>query len=188
MILLIDNYDSFSYNVYQLIGSVNSNIRVVRNDGISVEEIRSLHPSHLVISPGPGRPEDAGICEEAIRKLAGIIPILGICLGHQAICQVFGGKITYAGEMVHGKQSLVRLDTAGKLFWGMEPEIRVARYHSLTADPGTLPDALKVTAQTADGVIMAVEHKSLAVYGVQFHPESVLTPEGPVIIENFLRQ
>lgn len=188
MILLIDNYDSFSFNVYQLIGSINSDIKVVRNDEMSVEEMRSLHPSHLVISPGPGRPEDAGVCGEAVRRLAGSVPILGICLGHQAICQTFGAQITYAGELVHGKQSLVRLNPAGKLFAGLGPEIKVARYHSLTADPGAFPEALRITAQTADGTIMAVEHRNLAVFGVQFHPESVLTPDGCKIIENFLNQ
>lgn len=186
MILLIDNYDSFSYNVYQLVGSVDPDIRVVRNDCITIEQIRTWNPSHIILSPGPGRPEDAGICEQAIEAFAGQIPILGICLGHQAICEVFGARIGYAKKLMHGKQSVVDLDNTSKLFLGMKREMTVARYHSLAADPFTMPDCLKVTARTADGEIMAVEHKEYAVYGVQFHPESVLTPEGRKIIENFL--
>lgn len=186
MILLIDNYDSFSYNVYQLIGSVDPDLRVIRNDELTLEEIEALSPSHIVLSPGPGRPGDAGICEDVIRHFQGKIPILGICLGHQAICEVYGAEITYARELMHGKQSVVTLDTGSKLFAGMEREITVARYHSLAANPDTLPDCLRVTAATQDGEIMAVEHREYPVYGVQFHPESVLTPRGKAIIENFL--
>lgn len=186
MILLIDNYDSFSYNVYQLIGSVDPDLRVIRNDELTLEEIEALSPSHIVLSPGPGRPGDAGICEDVIRHFQGKIPILGICLGHQAICEVYGAEITYARELMHGKQSVVTLDTGSKLFAGMEREITVARYHSLAANPDTLPDCLRVTAATQDGEIMAVEHREYPVYGVQFHPESVLTPKGKAIIENFL--
>lgn len=186
MILLIDNYDSFSYNVYQLVGSVNPDMKVVRNDVMTVEEIAALAPSHIILSPGPGRPSDAGICEEVIRYFAGKVPILGICLGHQAICEVFGAEITYAKELMHGKQSVAALDNTSLLFLNMEREITVARYHSLAAAPDTLPKCLRVTARTMDGEVMAVEHVDYPVYGVQFHPESVLTPDGRQIIENFL--
>ena len=187
MILLIDNYDSFSYNVYQLTASVNPDIRVIRNDEMTVEEIVALDPSAILLSPGPGKPCDAGVCEEVIRYFAGKVPILGICLGHQAICEVFGATVTYAGRLMHGKQSVARLDTDSALFKGMEREITVARYHSLAAAPDSLPDTLRVTALTDEGEIMAVEHREYPIYGVQFHPESVLTPEGCQIIENFLR-
>lgn len=186
MILLIDNYDSFSYNVYQLTASVEPDVKVVRNDEMTVEEIRALAPTHIILSPGPGRPSDAGICEEVIRCFAGQIPILGICLGHQAICEVFGASITYAKQLMHGKQSAAFLDTDSTLFRGMKREITVARYHSLAAELPPELDTLKVTARTYDGEIMAVEHEKYPVYGVQFHPESVLTPEGYQIIENFL--
>lgn len=186
MILLIDNYDSFSYNVYQLAASVEPDVRVVRNDSVTLEEIEAMEPSHIILSPGPGKPADAGICEEAIRHFAGKLPILGICLGHQAICEVFGAKVTYANRLMHGKQSIAKLDTDSALFRGMAKEITVARYHSLAAAPDSMPEALKVTALTADGEIMAVEHKRHPVYGVQFHPESVLTPEGCRIMKNFL--
>ncbi len=188
MILLIDNYDSFSYNVYQLVGSVEPDVRVVRNDSITIGEIEALAPSHIILSPGPGRPAEAGICEEVVRSFAGKIPILGICLGHQAICEVFGARVTYAKKLMHGKQSTATLDNESVLFQGMAKEITVARYHSLAAAPDTIPEDLKVTAVTADGEIMAVEHRKYAVYGVQFHPESVLTPEGKGIIENFYRR
>lgn len=186
MILLIDNYDSFSYNVYQLIGSVNPDIRVIRNDELTVAEIEALHPSHIIISPGPGRPADAGVCEEAIRYFAGKIPIMGICLGHQAICEVFGATITYARQLMHGKQSVAQLDTTSPIFKDMPERMTVARYHSLAADPASIPDCLRVIARTADGEVMAVQHRDYPVYGVQFHPESVLTPEGAGIMENFL--
>lgn len=187
MILLIDNYDSFSYNVYQLTASVCPDVKVIRNDAMTVEEIEALSPSHIILSPGPGRPENAGICEEVIRRLAGKIPILGICLGHQAICEVFGAKVTYAKELMHGKQSVAELDTDSRLFRGMENKMTVARYHSLAAEAESIPEGLKITARTPDGEVMAVEHREFPVYGVQFHPESVLTPEGRKIMENFLR-
>ena len=187
MILLIDNYDSFSYNVYQLVGSVNPDIRVIRNDECSVEEIRVMNPSHIILSPGPGRPDKAGVCEEVIRALGGKIPILGICLGHQAICEVAGATVTYASHLMHGKQSLATLDTDSVLFRGMKKVITVARYHSLVADPQTIPAELKVTAVTEDGEVMAVEQTEKQIYGVQFHPESVLTPDGRQIIVNFLQ-
>lgn len=186
MILLIDNYDSFSYNVYQLTAAINPDLRVIRNDELTMEEIEEMAPSHIMISPGPGKPADAGICEEAIRHFAGTVPILGICLGHQAICEAFGGKITYARQLMHGKQSVAELDTESLLFRGMEPLTTVARYHSLAAEPDTIPFCLKITARTEDGEVMAVEHRDYPVYGVQFHPESILTPEGKRIIENFL--
>ncbi len=186
MILLIDNYDSFSYNVYQLVGSVNPDIKVIRNDEMTLEEIKALAPSHIILSPGPGRPADAGICEDVIRHFGASIPILGICLGHQAICEVYGATITYAMELMHGKQSVAKLDTESKLFKGMEENITVARYHSLAADPDTMPACLQVTARTPDNEVMAVSHKEFPVYGVQFHPESVLTPKGKEIMERFL--
>lgn len=186
MILLIDNYDSFSYNVYQLIGSVNPDIKVIRNDEMTVEEIEALCPSHIIISPGPGRPSGAGICEEVIRYFAGKLPILGICLGHQAVCEVFGAEITYAKRLMHGKQSVVSLDTDSRLFRNMKKEMTVARYHSLAAEQKDFPHCLMVTARTPEGEIMAVEHREYPIYGVQFHPESVLTPEGRRIMVNFL--
>lgn len=188
MILLIDNYDSFSYNVYQLTASVAPDVKVVRNDELTVEEIEGLMPSHIILSPGPGKPVDAGICEEVIRHFAGKVPILGICLGHQAICEVFGATVTYAKELMHGKQSTTVLDTDSVLFQGMNREITVARYHSLAAAPDTMPEILRITARTEDGEIMAVEHKDFPVYGVQFHPESVLTPDGAEIMENFIKR
>ena len=153
----------------------------------AVEEIEALAPTHIILSPGPGKPSDAGICEDVIRAFGGKVPILGICLGHQAICEVFGAAVTYAKQLMHGKQSVAKLDTDSVLFRGMEQEITVARYHSLAADPDTMPDCLRVTANTCDGEVMAVEHTEYPVYGVQFHPESVLTPEGRQIMENFLR-
>lgn len=187
MILLIDNYDSFSYNVYQLTASVDPDVKVIRNDEMTVEEIEALGPDRIILSPGPGRPADAGVCEDVIRYFAGKVPILGICLGHQAICEVFGATVTYAKELMHGKQSKAALDVNSVLFQSMPGEITVARYHSLAADPKTMPEALTVTARTADGEIMAVEHKEYPVYGVQFHPESVLTPDGLQIMENFVK-
>ena len=187
MILLIDNYDSFSYNVYQLVGQIESDIKVIRNDELTVEEIEALKPSHIILSPGPGKPADAGICEEVVRKLSGKIPILGICLGHQAICEVFGANVTYAKQLMHGKQSVVSLDTDSQIFLGMEPKQKVARYHSLAADKETIPNCLKVTAVTEDGEVMAVEHREYPVYGLQFHPESVLTTGGEKMMANFLK-
>lgn len=186
MILLIDNYDSFSYNVYQLIGSINPDIKVIRNDELTITEIEALNPSHIIISPGPGKPSEAGICEEVIKYFAGKKPIMGICLGHQAICEVFGATVTYAKQLMHGKQSVARLDNSSVLFKGMDDKMTVARYHSLAAKEDTIPDCLKVTATTDDGEVMAVEHRDFKVYGVQFHPESVLTPDGKKIMVNFL--
>ena len=186
MILLIDNYDSFSYNVYQLAASIEPDIKVIRNDEMTVEEIQALSPTHIILSPGPGKPSEAGVCEDVIRYFAGKIPILGICLGHQAICEVFGVTVTYAKRLMHGKQSKIWLDVSSVLFQGMEKEIAAARYHSLAAVPNAMPEALWVTARAEDGEIMAVEHREYPVYGVQFHPESVLTPKGKHIMENFI--
>ena len=186
MILLIDNYDSFSYNLYQLIGSVDTDIRVIRNDALSAEEIIKLSPSHIIISPGPGRPKDAGVCEELIAKAAGMIPILGVCLGHQAICETFGATVTYAKKLMHGKKSTAVLDTDSRLFKGLPKENEVARYHSLAASEEDFPSCLEITARTREGEIMAVQHKEHAVYGVQFHPESILTQNGRQMIVNFL--
>lgn len=186
MILLIDNYDSFSYNLYQLTGSVESDIKVIRNDEYTIEEIEKMEPDALIISPGPGRPEDAGVCIDAIKYFAGKMPILGVCLGHQAICEAFGGRVTYAKELMHGKQSKVYQGGSGRLFKGMGPEFKAARYHSLSAAAEDLPEVLMVTAEAEDGEIMAVEHREYPVFGVQFHPESVMTPEGRKMIENFV--
>ena len=187
MILLIDNYDSFSYNVYQLIGSIDPDIKVIRNDELTVNEILALAPSHIIISPGPGRPCDAGVCEDVIRAAAGKIPILGICLGHQAICETFGAEITYAKQLMHGKKSVITFDSS-PMFEGLNGEIEVARYHSLAASDKNFPaDTLRITARTSDGEIMAVEHKEFPVFGLQFHPESILTQNGKKIVENFLK-
>ena len=186
MILLIDNYDSFSYNLYQLIGSIEPDIKVIRNDELTVDEIRKLSPDKIILSPGPGRPEDAGIITDAVKELGDEIPILGVCLGHQAICQAFGAVITYASQLMHGKQSEAILDTDTPLFAGCPEKTLVARYHSLAADKNTIPDCLKITAETADGEIMAVQHKERMIFGVQFHPESIMTPEGAKMLKNFI--
>lgn len=186
MVLLIDNYDSFSYNLYQVIGTLQPDIKVIRNDELTVEEIEELAPSHIVLSPGPGKPKDAGICEDVVRRLGGKFPILGVCLGHQAICETYGATITYADRLMHGKQSEITVEPETKLFRGLERQIKVARYHSLVADKKTIPEELLVTAVTKEGEIMAVAHKEYEVYGVQFHPESILTPEGKQMIANFL--
>jgi len=226
VILLIDNYDSFSYNLYQMAGMINPDVRVIRNDERSVDEIRKLAPERIIISPGPGRPADAGICEELIIKMAGELPILGVCLGHQAICEAFGGKVGNARRLMHGKQSEAEVDLESLIFRGLGPEmgtsagsvdyprgsgfatgngagisvtefgtgnsgenapvrIKVARYHSLIAVNSQLPDCLRVTARTDEREIMAVEHRDYPVYGLQFHPESILTPQGEVMLRNF---
>jgi anthranilate synthase component 2 len=186
MILLIDNYDSFSYNLYQCIGALNPNIKVARNDEISADDIKLSAPEKIVISPGPGKPSDAGICIDVINKLHADIPILGICLGHQAIYEAFGGTVSYASRLMHGKSSEVTVDNGNPLFKGLPPVIQAARYHSLAGIESTLPDALRIIAETKDKEIMAVCHKNYPTYGVQFHPESILTPQGKVIIENFI--
>lgn len=186
MILLIDNYDSFSYNLYQLLGIINPEIKVIRNDEMTITEIENLNPTHIILSPGPGKPRDAGICEEVVKKLGGKIPILGVCLGHQAICEVYGATVTYANTLMHGKQSNTKINKKSKLFQDLEEEIKVARYHSLAAKKESIPEELLVTAIAEDGEIMAVEHKEYPIYGLQFHPESILTPEGKRILENFM--
>lgn len=186
MILIIDNYDSFTYNLYQLVGAFRPDVRVIRNDEMSVAEIAKLDPSHVIVSPGPGRPGDAGICEEAVLALAGHVPILGICLGHQAICEAFGAEITHAKELMHGKKSKVRVIGGSQIFRGLPPVFEAGRYHSLSAARDTLPGELAVIAESGDGEVMGVRHRSHDVYGLQFHPESILTPDGKKIIENFL--
>ena len=186
MILLIDNYDSFSYNLFQLVGEINPDIRVIRNDATDVDGIRKMNPSHIILSPGPGRPEDAGICMEVVKKLSGEFPILGVCLGHQAICAAFGATVTYAKQLMHGKSSVVTVDTESAMFKGLDEKVQVARYHSLAAAKDTIPDCLMVTAETDDGEVMAVEHREYKVYGLQFHPESILTPQGRIMLRNFL--
>lgn len=194
MILVIDNYDSFSYNLVQVMGSIlvgggkerQEKIKVVRNDAITLEEIEALQPSRILLSPGPGRPKDAGICEAVIKRFYKKYPILGVCLGHQAICEAFGATITYAKELMHGKQSVVSIENDCKLFEGLEEKETVARYHSLVAKEDTMPSSLRVIAKDEAGEVMAVKHNNYEVYGVQFHPESVLTPKGAKILENFI--
>ena len=186
MIVLIDNYDSFSYNVYQLIGSVEPDIKVVRNDEYTVEEIEAMKPEALILSPGPGKPSDAGICIKAIKYFAGKLPIFGICLGHQAICEAFGGRVSYAKELMHGKKKTIYTVGESKLFEGLGDSFQAARYHSLAAVRDKLPEVLRVTAEAEDGEIMAVEHTEYPIYGVQFHPESVMTLDGKKMVENFI--
>lgn len=185
-VLLIDNYDSFSYNLYQLIGEIEPDIKVIRNDEMTVEEIRKLNPGRIILSPGPGRPENAGIIIETAKTLGKDIPILGVCLGHQAICAAFGATVTYAKELMHGKQSDVTFDKDCLLFKACPDIAPVARYHSLAADAETIPDVLKITARTIDGEVMAVQHTEYPIYGVQFHPESIMTPDGKKMLENFI--
>lgn len=187
MVLLIDNYDSFTYNLVQLIGQYDPDVRVVRNDAITVSEIEKLSPDRIVISPGPGKPKDAGICKEVIEKLNGKYPILGVCLGHQAICEVYGATVTYAPTLMHGKQSDIHIASGSEIFRGLPPIIQAARYHSLAADKFTIPDTLRIIAESDDGTVMAVEHESAPTFGIQFHPESIMTPMGKEIIENFLK-
>ena len=186
MILLIDNYDSFSYNLYQFIGEINEDIKVIRNDELTVKEIDELNPDCIILSPGPGRPADAGVIIDVVKELGGKFPIFGVCLGHQAICEAFGATITYASRLMHGKQSEAVIDEDSELFKGCEKKILVARYHSLAADEKTMPDCLKITAVTKENEIMAVEHKTKKIYGVQFHPESIMTPDGKRILKNFI--
>ena len=188
MILLIDNYDSFSYNLYQLVGDICPDIKVIRNDELTVKQIEKLKPDRIILSPGPGRPEDAGVIIDTVITLGEKIPILGVCLGHQAICAAYGATVTYAKELMHGKQSTVSFSKDCPLFYGVPETAPVARYHSLAADPDTIPDTLQVTAVTDDGVIMAVSHRDYPVFGVQFHPESIMTPNGKQMLENFIKE
>ena len=185
-LLLIDNYDSFTYNLVQAFLVLDAEVLVYRNDAITVAEAEALDPSRLVISPGPGRPEDAGVSLAMIEAFAGRIPVLGVCLGHQCIVQHYGGRIVSAGELMHGKTSRVRHDDAA-IFAGLPNPFEAGRYHSLAAERTDVPDALEVTATTDDGEVMGVRHRELDVEGVQFHPESVLTPDGPRLLANFLR-
>ena len=187
MILLIDNYDSFSYNLFQMVGEIHPNIKVIRNDEMTVEEIKALAPAKIIISPGPGRPEDAGVIIDVVKELGRSIPILGVCLGHQAICMAFGATVTYAKELMHGKDSLTYFDTDSTVFSGLPNKSKVARYHSLAASEDTIPTDLKVVAKTDDGEVMAVEHRYYPIYGVQFHPESIMTEYGKEMLRNFLQ-
>ncbi|WP_042350989.1 anthranilate synthase component II [Bacillus massiliigorillae] len=186
MILLIDNYDSFTYNLYQQIGEYYSDIVVVRNDRITVDEVAAMNPNAIILSPGPGRPEEAGICMELIEKLHSSIPILGICLGHQSIGAAFGGNIISAKEIMHGKMSSVS-HSGASVFAGLPQEVEVMRYHSLAVDNTSLPDCLSIEASTSDGEIMAISHKEYPVIGIQFHPESIGTNDGSRMIKNFLQ-
>jgi anthranilate synthase/aminodeoxychorismate synthase-like glutamine amidotransferase len=187
MILMIDNYDSFTYNLYQYMGTINPHITVARNDKITLEEIAALQPTHIVLSPGPGRPENAGICVDLIRRFAGEIPILGVCLGHQAIGYAYGATVAHAPKLMHGKADTVRILTENPLLAGLPDSFAAGRYHSLAVFREGLPDELTVTAETGDGCVMALAHRTHHLYGVQFHPESVLTENGMQIIENFLK-
>ena len=188
MILLIDNYDSFSYNLYQYLGELEKNIKVVRNDEMTVGEIEDLNANAIVISPGPGRPSDAGVCEELVKKLYKRVPILGICLGHQGICEAFGAEVTYAKTLMHGKASEITIDKASSIFEGIPEKVSVARYHSLAVRENSLSDVLKVIAKTKDGEVMAVGHKEYPLYGLQFHPESIMTQYGKKMLSNFIKQ
>ena len=187
MLLLLDNYDSFTYNVYQLLCELGAEVEVIRNDQITVAEVEAKGYDGIVISPGPGVPADAGIAEELIRSLKGKVPILGICLGHQAIGEVFGGQVVGAGEIVHGKTSSMSHNGKG-IYEGLPHTVEGGRYHSLIVDRDTLPDCLEVTAQLADGMIMGLQHKEYPIAGMQFHPESILTPLGKEMVKNFLQK
>lgn len=186
MILIIDNYDSFTYNLVHIVASVEDDYKVVRNDTMSVEEVREMNPDKILISPGPGRPEDAGITEELIEKLGTDIPVLGVCLGHQAIGHVFGAKVVHAPSLMHGKTSDIYHDGIS-IFRDVDEGFIATRYHSLALQPDTIPDELIISARTKDGVIMGVRHRELPIEGIQFHPESILTTEGPKIVRNWLQ-
>lgn len=185
MVLIIDNYDSFTYNLVHLVAQHTSEYQVFRNDTLSVEQAGALNPHHILISPGPGRPEQAGISEALIRECGPRIPVLGVCLGHQAIGQVFGGRVTYAPSLMHGKTSLIDHDAKG-VFEGVPQRFVATRYHSLVIDEQDFPAELEITARTPEGVIMGIRHKQFPIEGIQFHPESILTVEGPKLILNWL--
>ena len=187
MILVVDNYDSFTYNLVHLVARHTDAYRVVRNDEMTADEVRALAPDLLLLSPGPGRPADAGITPELVREVSPTVPTLGVCLGHQAIGEAFGGDVVHAPELMHGKTSEVLHEGAG-VFAGVPTPFTATRYHSLTVRPESVPDELEVTAWTADGVVMGVKHRTLPIEGVQFHPESILTVEGPKLIANWIRQ
>ena len=185
MLLLIDNYDSFTYNLYQYLGELGAEAEVVRNDQISIEEIAEMAPERIIISPGPGNPDEAGISNDVIRRFGGKVPILGVCLGHQCIGEVFGGVVEGAGEILHGKVSRITHDGRG-VFAGIASPIDGTRYHSLAIRADSVPDVLEVSARSESGIIMGVRHRTLPIEGVQFHPESILTPDGHQILRNFL--
>lgn len=185
MLLLIDNYDSFTFNLYQMIGEIYPNIKVVRNDAIKVEDIKNLDVKGIIISPGPGTPENAGISVDVIKEYGKTIPILGICLGHQAIGYAFKGKVLGADKIMHGKTSFIRNNGQG-IFKGLKEKFKVMRYHSLIVEKSSLPEELEVTAETEDGVIMGLKHKKYPIYGLQFHPESILTEYGSEMLKNFV--
>ena len=185
MILIIDNYDSFTYNLVHLVGGVTMDYRVVRNDQIGLDEIAALDPAGVLISPGPGRPDEAGVSEAVIRQFGETTPIFGVCLGHQAIGEVFGGRVVHAPTLMHGKTSTVHHD-GSSVFEGVTQDFTATRYHSLVVDRASLPDVLEVSAETADGVVMGLRHRSFPIEGVQFHPESILTTEGPRIVQNWV--
>ena len=187
MLVMIDNYDSFVYNLAAYFEELNQDIKVIRNDKLTIEELESIENlDGIIISPGPGRPQDGGVSLDIVRHFAGKLPILGICLGHQAICEAFGGKVSYAKELMHGKKKTIYTVGESKLFAGLGDSFLAARYHSLAAVRDELPNVLRITAEAEDGEIMAVEHKEYPIYGVQFHPESVMTPDGKVMIQNFI--
>lgn len=186
MIILIDNYDSFTYNLYQYVGEINPDIEVYRNDRIAIEEVKAKKPTHIIISPGPGFPAAAGISVGIVRELGKSIPTLGVCLGHQGIGEAFGGKVVHAKKLTHGKSSEINIKAGNELFSGLPDRITAGRYHSLIVERETLPDVLEITAESLEGEIMGLKHKSYPVYGIQFHPESVLTPRGKDILRNFL--
>ena len=184
-LLLIDNYDSFTYNLYQYLCELGADVTVIRNDALTVDDVEAMQPEGIVLSPGPGRPEDAGVCIPVVARFVGEIPILGVCLGHQAIAAAYGAKIVNAPELLHGKTSLIHHDGTG-LYAGMKPEFQAVRYHSLVADRKTLPDNLIVDSETADGLVMGLRHAEEPLFGVQFHPESIVTDGGKILLQNFL--
>ena len=186
MILILDNYDSFTYNLYQIAGMINPDVRVVKNDELNTDEIEAMSPSHIIISPGPGRPRETGICEEVVSRMKDRAAILGVCLGHQAICEVFGGEIAYARNVMYGKSDFVQIANGSPVFRGLPPVIQAGLYHSLTVKRDSLPEELLIIAEDNEGEIMGIKHRDYEVYGVQFHPESILTQHGQTILENFL--
>lgn len=186
MILIIDNYDSFTYNLVHLVAAHTDEYKVIRNDAITIEEVKALKPSKVLISPGPGRPENAGITEALIRELGQTTPVLGVCLGYQAIGNVFGAKVTHAPSLMHGKTSVIEHHRSG-IFNNVEQNFTATRYHSLVLEPDSIPDVLQITCKTPDGVVMGVKHKDYPIEGIQFHPESILTTEGPKLIENWIK-
>ena len=185
MILVIDNYDSFTYNLVQFLGEMGADLQVVRNDQVTLADIQTLQPTHIVVSPGPGTPDDGGVSLDVIRHLGATTPILGVCLGHQCIGQAYGGVVHRAGQLMHGKTSMIYHNDEG-IFAGLPNPFEATRYHSLIVEENSLPDVLTVTARTEEGMIMGLRHREYPVYGVQFHPESILTTEGPRLLRNFL--